>query len=274
MPEIGECYTIANKIPTLGKVTSVKKSARFNSYIAKTNKILQNLEGSNIGKPFAHGKSVWFPLVTKDGKSGFLISQLGMSGSWFLDTQGRDEKNDHLVIEGNGVKLRYSDPRMFGKMRLFLNETFEETLKHFKWGVDPLTVSPLNLAEVMAKWTKSSKKIKVLMLDQNVVFGIGNYLASEILYAAKISPHKLGKDLTKEDLLSLAKESQKIIKLAVKTGGYSFAGGYYHPDGTVGTMGPKIKIYDKERCPEGHLVVNENIAGRSTFICYKCQGKK
>jgi formamidopyrimidine-DNA glycosylase len=284
MPEIGECYTIANQIPSIEKVENLEKSSKFFKYINlnKNCKTIFSAQKLIINKPFAYGKSIWFPIEV-DNQKGFLVSQLGMTGSWFLDNCGRPNKNDHLTFFYKNHKLRYSDPRMFGKMQCFLVEEGKniedlkkEIIKKYKWGIDPFIASIEDLTSQLKRWQKSSKNIKTLMLDQNIVFGIGNYLASEILFASKISPYKLGKQLTQSDLKVLAKNIKKIVEIAIKTGGFSFAAGYYHPDGSVGQMAKHIKVYEKlgQSCPECSANIKKDfINGRATYFCQKCQKK-
>lgn len=280
MPEIGECYTIADKIPEMGTVTDVTTSAKFYKYINLDKSFKKIPEDLNIGKPFAYGKSIWFPISTKD-KKGYIISQLGMTGSWFLNESGRDKKNDHLVFTNKETVLRYSDPRMFGKLRVYLydkqkadEEIRLEIIKKYKWGIDPHLASNQELLRAIKKWSKSSKNIKTLMLDQNIVFGLGNYLCSEILFDSKINPLTLGSDLTDHNLLALVKSIKKVVKIAIKTGGFSFAAGYYHPDGSVGSMVKFIKVYEREGLPcktcKG-LIFKDFINTRSTYWCLKCQ---
>lgn len=283
MPEIGECYTIAQKIPELGEVVQTQISPRFYRYI-DSSKTLKKLlkQPFFLAKPIAYGKSLWFT-ISQGNHQGILISQLGMTGSWFLGDQGREPKNDHLTFQGL-VKLRYSDPRMFGKMKFFWlqpgqtwSELEQQIIKQYRWGIDPYQSSIKQLVKALTRWQKSQKNIKTLMLEQNILFGIGNYLASEILFASKISPYRLGSDLQLSDLQNLAINIKKIVKLAIKTGGYSFAAGYYHPDGSVGTMAKQIKVYEQtgHKCSvcRRAKIKKVFINSRSTYYCPSCQKK-
>lgn len=284
MPEIGECYTIARKVPELTKVKPATISKRFYKYINPKKNVQELIKaGFTMGKPLAYGKSIWFP-IKQGKKQGYLISQLGMTGSWFVDESGRDPKNDHFTVTNGKTSLRYSDPRMFGNLNLFWQDSKETDLelqqriiKHYKWGLDPHRTSTLKLIAAVRKWQKSTKPIKSLLLDQNIIFGVGNYLASEILYAAKINPYLAGNQLNEEQLALIVKHSQKIIGVAIKTGGYSFAAGYYHPDGSVGKMAKFIKVYEQEgqECSEcSGIIKKEFINNRSTYFCPHCQGCK
>lgn len=281
MPEIGECYTIARKLnEEKFSVEEVEISKRFKTHILKTPLFkLETLKGLKIEQVFAYGKSVWFKFVNEKVRV-VLVSQLGMSGSWFIDDNGRNINNDHLVLKGKKKRLRYSDPRMFGKMRFFLYDVDdtdwkEKTLENFAFGKDPMELSLKQLEDLLkARW-KKDKEVKILMMEQNVLFGIGNYLCSEILYVAGVHPQKRGKDLKDEEFKELARAIKSIISLAIKTGGHSFAEGFFHPDGSTGSMSKHIKVYGKDNdyCPEGHKVERIEQAGRGTFFCPVCQRK-
>lgn len=277
MPEIAECYTIAEKIPEIGKIEDIDISNNFFKYINKNKSIDLNLKDAVLKKPFAYGKSIWFPVIYNKEKY-FLISQLGMTGSWFLNqAHGRTEKNNHLTIKGKKQTLIYSDPRMFGKMNL-IKDTKENIIKKMKWGLDPLESNIDDLYNnVYKKWAKSNKSIKVLLLEQNLIFGIGNYLASEILFYAKIDPRTLANKLTKADILKILKNTKVVVEKALKAEGNSFAGGYIHPDGQMGTFLEQIKVYGKEgeKCPKCSSKIKKiDLMGRSTFLCENCQKRR
>lgn len=283
MPEIGECYTIADKIPELGKISKIETTKNFYSHINLSKDInLNKIQGANVSKPFAFGKSIWF-YFQKNDSHGFLISQLGMTGAWMLGANAqRDSRHNHLILYFKQETLYYSDPRMFGKMKIFiypkdlsLEQIKEKTLSTYSWGKDPTRLSHKELIKTIKEgWANRKKPIKKLMMDQNKIFGIGNYLASEILFDAKISPLRLGVELGEENIHQLALSITKIIKLAIKTGGHSFAKGYLHPDGSLGKMSSKIKVYGKNQspCPVcSHKIQELYIDNRVTFFCSFCQ---
>lgn len=283
MPEIGECYSIAYNIPPMGEVQRLQVSKNFSKYICKQAQDLLSLNKINakFGQSIAYGKSIWFPIET-DFQIGILVSQLGMSGSWFLDSFGRDTKNDHLVVYFKDHKLRYSDPRMFGKMRIFWfekneQELLDKVIKNYKWGIDPYQSTEEQILNKIIKWQKSNKPVKALLLEQNLIFGVGNYLASEILLKAKVNPLKKGSTLDLKELKLISKYIKSISALAVNSGGYSFAGGYLNPQGGGGSMAKHIKAYGKEgqkcsQCKKDNIKKIE-VAGRGTFYCPSCQRK-
>lgn len=283
MPEIGECYSIARKIPQQG-ICSFEVSDKFYKYINLNQSFKKLTAKLNLGQSFAYGKSIWFPFIGEN-QEGYIVMQLGMSGSFFLNNTGRENKNDHLIFKSPHQILRYSDPRMFGKAKVFfksnkqsLQDLQKQIIKEYRWGLDPHLAPKEELIKALMKWQKSSKNIKSLMLEQNVIFGLGNYLCSEILNKAQISPYLSGNKLTELDLQKIATIIKNKVNLAIKTGGYSFAGGYFHPDGSKGQMARYIKAYDQEGktcsvCKKG-IIKKEFINTRSTFFCDNCQKNK
>jgi formamidopyrimidine-DNA glycosylase len=284
MPEIAECYSIAKQIRTLtpNSVKKVSFTPKFNTYLGDTDKVGQ-LVNMSIKDIFAYGKSIWFELDGED-QHGYMVSQLGMTGAWFIDRcYNRNDKHNHLVIDlANGQKLIYSDPRMFGNIHYYvvskkesLTELKKSIIKNHKWGLDPLQSSASEMIEAMKRWNKSSKSIKDLMLNQNVVFGIGNYLAAEVLAMSSISPYRDGSKLSAVDIKHLHKNLLIVIKKALKYNGYSFAKGYYLPDGSLGQFTDVVKVYEHagDICPycKKGRIKKEFISGRSTYYCSKCQ---
>jgi len=277
MPEIAECFTIAKKMNSIGKVKKITISNDFEKYINKSKTVdLKILRKATFKEAFSYGKNILIPFKYKNG-TGLLLSKLGMSGSWFNNNNFvRNEKHNHLIIEGDNGTLIYSDPRKFGSLYMFLNTAKSKIFNDLKIGLDPRLFTLKNLiATVSPPWLKSGKEIKSLLLDQNLISGIGNYLASEILFEAQVSPYRKGHELKENDIKQIIKCTKKIINKAIKKEGFSFAGGYLHPDGSFGKFSEVVKVYGKEgmSCPQckKEKLSKEFIKGRSTFYCKKCQ---
>lgn len=279
MPEIGECYSIARSIPKeLGPVKSISYSDNFQKYVLKGKNPIDLLEESKFIKIEPYGKSIWF--YGEIAKEKFILtSQLGMTGSWFVGEAGKERGHSHLEISLPNFTLTYSDPRMFGKMNLYLGTNYEdmkqEIIKKHKWGIDPIQSSKKDINLKLQGLRKSSQEIKPKLLEQNLIFGIGNYLASEILFDARISPFKKCTSLSDAEINDLSSSIKKWVLKAEKSNGFSFAGGYILPDGSFGNLASSIKVYQKEGndCPrkDGGKIRKDFIKGRATFFCNKCQ---
>jgi formamidopyrimidine-DNA glycosylase len=227
----------------------------------------------------AYGKSIWF-FFKKDDKNYIMTSQLGMSGSWFLNDYMKERGNFHFAFKlNNGNWLKYSDPRMFGKIIIYEGQNFDsitkEIIKFKKWGIDPMQSSVKDIAHNLSSLKKSGKSIKEKLLEQNIIFGIGNYLASEVLFDSKINPKEKCSNLSEENFKSIAQSIKKWIILAEESGGFSFAGGYILPDGSLGNLSTKVKVYQKDGglCPvcKNNKIVKDFMSGRATYYCPHCQ---
>ena len=279
MPEIGECYSIARSIPKeLGKIKKVKTSPKYKTHILKGKNSPDKLKGGSVLKVEPYGKSIWFFGETKTKEKFIITSQLGMTGSWFVDNAAKERGHFHFELEFESFDLKYSDPRMFGKMNIYIGQSFEEMtpeiIKKHKWGIDPIQSSVKEINEKLKGLNKSSQEIKSKLLEQNLIFGIGNYLASEILFDAKISPFRKCRELSEKDFLSISTSIKKWVLMAEKSNGFSFAGGYVLPDGSFGNLAQHIKVYQKEglSCPNNNGIIKKDfIKGRATFYCEKCQ---
>lgn len=249
----------------------------FNQYIKKGEWSFSIIKDATLIKTIAYGKSVLF-LFEKEGKKQILVSQLGMTGSWFLNDVCKERGHFHLILEFDDIKIKYSDPRMFGKMKIYSGSDFEEIkkqiIKDYKWGIDPLKSDIDEIYDQIIKLKKSGKDIKSKLLEQNLIFGIGNYLASEILFDTLITPTRKCNEISFDEYKTLASSIKKICGLALANKGFSFAGGYIMPDGSMGGLSTFIKVYQKEseKCPICSKKIKKSfINGRATYFCSNCQ---
>ncbi|MDC6448453.1 DNA-formamidopyrimidine glycosylase, partial [Alphaproteobacteria bacterium] len=118
---------------------------------------------------------------------------------------------------------------------------------------------------------KSEVLIKQILLNQDILAGIGNIYASEILFDAKISPLTKGRDLDKYQIGTIIKSTKKILKKAIESGGSSISD-YVSPEGILGNFQNNFKVYGKEGLMVNGFEIKKVILyGRSTFFCPKIQ---
>ena len=121
---------------------------------------------------------------------------------------------------------------------------------------------------------KSKKRkitIKDLIMNQQIVVGIGNIYATESLLLSKIRPNRRCYNLTKKEYDVLTKSIKRVLKKAIKAGGTSISD-FKNLDGGVGYFSQKLKIYGLDECGIcGEKTYNITIAGRSSYYCKKCQ---
>ncbi|HXH00446.1 MAG TPA: bifunctional DNA-formamidopyrimidine glycosylase/DNA-(apurinic or apyrimidinic site) lyase [Sphingomicrobium sp.] len=213
-----------------------------------------------------------YGLIATD-RGDTLIFHLGMSGRWRIDP---DEigKHDHLLVEtDDGHRLALNDPRRFGSLDLMPTADVVTWPPIAALGPEPLDGS------FDGRWLKQrfagrSAAIKLLLLDQRIVAGLGNIYVCEALFRARIDPRKAGGWIALPRLQVLAGAIQSVLEDAIAAGGSSlrdFAG----PDGKLGYFSKQFLVYGREgevcrNCCSGKVrrIVQ---GGRSTFYCASCQ---
>lgn len=204
---------------------------------------------------------------------GVILVHLGMSGSLrvLLDdpTPG---KHDHVDVEfGNGIRLRYNDPRRFGAWLYTEHELdAHDLIKHL--GPEPLT-DDFNFDYFFAKTRKRKVPIKSFIMDAKVVVGVGNIYANEALFLSGIYPHKLAGKVTKAQSHLLIANIKQVLALAINQGGTTlrdFVGG----DGKPGYFAQSLNVYGRAGlpCKRCETIIKElRTNNRSSCYCPNCQ---
>lgn len=270
MPELPEVETIKNqiqkKLPI--KISKVEKSQVSNSIIKQIDYPLKNLKIEKIKRI---GKVLEFSFNDEQ----YLISGLGMSGSWRVSKEKINEKHTHIQFSGtnkNGkIYLGYIDPRRFGKS-YFLTKS-----NKLKWlerlGAD-VSTKEFNLNYLLnLKKTKPEKIIKSFLLDQKYFAGVGNYMASEFCAHAGILPTRKMKSLSTNDLKKLLNAVEIVLKGSIEYGGTTFSGGYQDANGDKGEGVKNLRVFYQEYCQNCKVtkVKKITLAQRGTYFCPKCQ---
>jgi formamidopyrimidine-DNA glycosylase len=196
-----------------------------------------------------------------------------MSGSLRLVGSNIAPKaHDHwdLVLD-TGRILRFHDPRRFGS----LHWTEDDPAKHpllKKLAPEPL--SPDFNADYLFRVTrKRSVAIKQLIMNSQLVVGVGNIYASEALFRAGISPRRAARRITKAEAQKLSRAIKAVLKGAIKIGGTTLRD-YVNADGAPGYFSQKLFVYERagERCRVCKATVKQFTQGqRSTYWCAVCQ---
>jgi formamidopyrimidine-DNA glycosylase len=202
-----------------------------------------------------------------------MVFHLGMSGHWRVDPSDIG-KHDHLLVETDeGRRLSLRDPRRFGSIDLVPTDALAEWPAFRTLGPEPLG------GEINGDWLKRKFKdrtaaVKLLLLDQRVVAGIGNIYACEALFRARIDPRKPAGRVGKPKLDALAEAIPAVLKDAIRAGGSTLKD-FAAPDGELGYFSKQFDVYDREDepCRGGcHGKVRRIVqGGRSTFFCPSCQ---
>lgn len=281
MPELAEVETVRKQIATRMKGRKIKavvadESDRWLFAFAKPADVRKALVGAKVKGAGRKGKYFWLELDRKP----WPIFHLGMSGNIaLLDPKARQTGHQkiwggaklwserdqdlrerlhfcHLLLEcDGGFEFAFIDPRRFGRIWLADDPWSHPRIKQL--GFDPLLDFPSakSLAEKLAKRKKS---IKAVLLDQALFAGIGNWLADEILFQAKLSPHHLASRLTPLQVRSLHKSILSVVKKAVAV------------DADYERF-PKTWLFHERwgksktaKTSKGHKIIHEEIGGRTT----------
>jgi formamidopyrimidine-DNA glycosylase len=241
-------------------------------------KFRQTLLGAKFTGLSRRGKYLLFQLRAKTGGEPFtLLGHLGMTGRIYLARKNvRPARHAAVVLDLGGENLIYEDTRYFG--RLTLDNSAVKRL-----GPEPLA-GAFDKAAFGRSLKRSRQAIKIKLLDQTLIAGIGNIYASEALFRARIPPRLPARRLTVSQVARLWRAIRKVLGEAIACGStvpLNFGGnktdGLFYFGRVAGTPDyyeERLRVYDRagRPCPDcGHLIKRIRQAARSTFYCPQCQ---
>ena len=172
----------------------------------------------------------------------------------------------------DGKDLAFHDVRRFGVVwygpsKKVLSDQYFRTL-----GQDALTISFKNFKKILF----SVRGIKSFLLNQKNIAGVGNIMADEILWYAKIHPERKMKNLGDAEIKSLYSSLKFVLNRSIKLGGSTMRD-WFRPDNSKGGYFEKRFVYDREgescfNCKD--KIIRKKIAGRSSYFCLKCQPRR
>ena len=272
MPELPEVETICRGLkPHLEGRRILRVTVRERRLRCRVDpKLAKNLEGKTIVRV---GRVAKYILIALNGDVVWLI-HLGMSGKLVhVAPDTPKQKHDHILVSlDSGRELRYHDPRRFG-LSLLVGANELHDVPQLKYlGLDPFdvrfTTSYLHL------FTKrSERRIRDLLLDQQIVAGIGNIYANEILARAGVRPTTRARKLNRAKVEEIAAIIPQVLNEAIRWCGTSFSD-YRDADDRFGEFQNHLRVYDREgeKC---HLcakpIKRVAMGNRSAFYCPSCQ---
>lgn len=199
-----------------------------------------------------------------------------MTGKYFVDENliGSEQKKSVSLTFylNNGQKLIYCDARGFGSFRLQALSDYQKLAPYKDIGIDLLS-EPVDAKYLFIHYQKRKIPIKIALLEQDIISGIGNIYASEILFAAKIHPLKKTCELTYPEVEKILVLAQSILKEALELGGTS-AFDFINPLAKKGSYQTKLNVYGRAKKPCyacNGLIEDKEINSRNTFFCARCQ---
>ena len=185
-------------------------------------------------------------------------------------------KHDHVdFCTKSGATVRFRDPRRFGLMTLTTEEKLETHRLIKNIGPEPLA-NDFNDKVLGTALKGRAASIKVALLDQKTVAGLGNIYVSESLFRSGISPKRQAKSVQGGRAEKLTRAIQEVLWEAIEAGGSTLKD-HLQPDGELGYFQHHFKVYgkDDESCPNcntgNHVIKKIMQSGRSTFYCSNCQ---
>ena len=274
MPELPEVETIRRSLEE--KISGLTITS-VDIYLEKIVKEPTSVEvfkervtGKRIEKLDRIGK--YLLLHLSDGY--VMVIHLRMTGRLLYVAQYEDvTKHTHLIFHvSNSYHLRFVDIRQFGTIYI-LKEDELKTIKGLAvLGPEPLSDN-FTAGFLSEKLHKKAKKIKQVLLEQDVVSGLGNIYADEVLFEAGILPDRKANTLTENEINRLYQSIVEVIKEAICHRGTSFRD-YVDGDGEKGDHQNHLKVYQKTNQPCSRCqchIKKEKIAGRSSHFCPGCQ---
>lgn len=203
-----------------------------------------------------------------------LLVHLGMTGRLGIFTAAVPRAlHDHLIFRlDDGLEMRYNDTRRFGFVAV-QDQPGEGDDPLARLGPEPFS-DAFNAAYLKATAGPRLQPIKNFLMDNQVVVGIGNIYASEILFAARLHPTMPIGSLSTRQWQTLVDTSRQVLQRAIASGGTTISD-YRNASGQPGYFQLELAVYGREGAPCHHCgrpIAKQTIAGRASYFCPGCQG--
>jgi formamidopyrimidine-DNA glycosylase len=177
-----------------------------------------------------------------------------------------------IISFDNGGKLYFNDLRIFGWIKVIkdIKEVGGEKL-----GPEANDEKAFTLEYFQSILSKTKKPVKLLILDQEKLAGVGNIYANEALFTAQVMPTRPANSLSNEEITKLRKAIIEVLEEAIKHKGTSDRDeAYRQTTGEKGEHQNFLQVYGQtgKPCPKcGGKVERVSLGGRGTFFCRRCQ---
>lgn len=167
-------------------------------------------------------------------------------------------------------ELRFADARKFGFVRLLKDEM---EMADLRWGYGPEPFKDLDLAKFREVLGSSARPVKIVLMDQTKIAGVGNIYANEALWLAKISPRLPSNKVSNDKVKDLYEAVLRVLTLGLKYGGAS-DNAYVQIHGEKGQYQEHFLVYGRQSQPCTRCqtkLLRLSLGGRGTFYCPHCQ---
>ena len=263
MPELPEVQTIVNGLNS--KIIE-KKISRIAEYRQGTvENSLPNKDYGKVKLVERRGKYI----IIKTAAACKIVIHLRMTGKLIFaaDSDRRSKYCRAEIFFSDGSRLIFDDVRTFGKIQIMKKSQAVPALE--KLGAEPLS-DKLN-PEFLSKQLKNRKApIRNLLLNQNIIAGLGNIYVLEILYRCKIDPRKQADGLSLIQIEKIVEQTKIVLKEAIEKNGTTISD-YRSVEDQSGQFQNFLRVYQKKKCKCGTEIKRIKMAGRSAYFCPSCQ---
>lgn len=224
----------------------------------------ERVEGTRVTGLTRRGKAIW---METSGPVGWLM-RFGMTGKWVQELEGLPRFTRVRVLLDEGKPLCFVDMRNFGGLWVWPREEGPVRLREEVSGMDPL-LEGLSGVELQAVMQNTGQPIKVALMDQARVAGVGNIYAVEALFRAGIHPRTPARGLSVEGYERLASAVVGVLRWAVEAEAADEVL-YLSEPGSEN----HFQVYQREGepCPRCAAPLRREVmAQRSTYFCNMCQ---
>ncbi|WP_026693686.1 DNA-formamidopyrimidine glycosylase [Peribacillus kribbensis] len=273
MPELPEVETVKRTLVELVTGKVIENIEIHWPKIIKRPEEIQQFKDALIGQTIRGvGRRGKFLIFYLDQYS--LVSHLRMEGKYRVSPEEEPyDKHTHVIFTfTDHSQLRYRDVRKFGTMHVFKKGDEENHPPLNQLGPEPIS-EEFTAEYLKARLSRTKRKIKPVLLDQNVVVGIGNIYVDEALFRAGIHPERTASELNFEEVERLHKEIILTLSEAIEKGGSTIRS-YVNSQGKIGSFQVELNVYGRqgENCKVcAAPLIKLTVGGRGTHICPVCQ---
>jgi len=274
MPELPEIETVKLQLEKILIGQKLKDIKILSGKIVRGN--LDSVKGKSVKSVKRMGKV----LLIDFGSDLLLGFHFKMTGQLIYEDGGKRIVGGHptedfvnkmpsnhtrVIFNFDKGTLYFNDQRLFGWVEI--NPKFVDKL-----GPEPFEIDEKKFVELVCK---RKKPIKLVLMEQDVISGVGNIYANDACWEAKVNPRRLANTLTAKQFSDLYKGMIKVLEEGIKYGGATAADAkYIDLHGLGGHYQDHFRVYDREgeECLRGDGIVHKFVlGGRGTYYCPKCQ---
>jgi formamidopyrimidine-DNA glycosylase len=272
-------------MPELPEVETLKRSLekhivghKIISFIKLRTSLRSNLDPNltekTINSTIKNVRRIAKYLIIELDNNNSIVFHLGMTGRLTFRKDNYDlQKHDHIILVlGNQNLIIFNDARRFGMVYVSATNDLESQKYLKNLGPEPFS-EEFNVKYLEDCFRNRKTPIKLAIMDNKIVVGVGNIYASESLFLSKINPSKLLQNLTKDEIARLIESIIFVLNEAIMAGGTTLRD-FVNGDNKPGYFKQNLKVYDRKNadCYScGAMIVKISQSGRATYYCPGCQ---